>query len=142
MNFKNFIIMSIFSWILFGCESVPEEKDYFGFDLPITSTHNYTALTYSNEKTKPFFKDNLDDSWQIVVHDSTTGKPIFEKTLNHLESHRITQVLCQDEKVYVDISVVYHINPFGVTREYYKDYTVAFDLKTAKPLWRTNFTKH
>jgi hypothetical protein len=76
------------------------------------------------------------------VLDLATGKPIFEKTIKDFAKHRITNVLCRDDKVFVDMGAAYELNPLGAIRAKYMDYTVAFDLKTTKPLWRTVFVKN
>lgn len=107
-------------------------------------TYNRVLQSFAslNEQTLSFFNDNLDDTWQIVVLNLATGQPIFEKKIENIPKHRITDVLCQDNKVFVAMGVTYEINPLGAIGKKYKDYTVAFDLKSTDPLWRTGFVKY
>jgi hypothetical protein len=95
-----------------------------------------------NGQTVSLFNDNLDNTWQITVLNVATGKPVFEKKIEDFEKHRITNIWCKDDKVLVDMGAAYEINPLGAIGVKYKTYTVAFDLKTTKPLWRTNFVKN
>jgi outer membrane protein assembly factor BamB len=107
-------------------------------------TYNHILRDFASltDQTVSFFNDNLDDTYQITVLDLATGKPIFEKVIEGFAKHKITNVLCRDDTVFVDMGAAYEINPLGAIRAKYMDYTVAFDLKTTKPLWRTVFVKN
>jgi outer membrane protein assembly factor BamB len=79
------------------------------------------------------------EQWRIIVLDLATGQPIFEHMFAALPLQTLNEVLYHNGQVLVEFGAQYIYNfELGPL---YQTYTMAFDARTRKPLWRTPFSK-
>lgn len=90
-----------------------------------------------NDRSMALYRNNFNDKCQVTVLDVATGKPLFDKQLENFSKHVVRGVLYRADTAFVEIGAQYEMNFELGSR--YKTYTVAFDAKTQKPLWRTPF---
>jgi outer membrane protein assembly factor BamB len=91
------------------------------------------------ENAVSFYKKQHNDTWQVKVLDLNTGQLLFDYHFDHFLKHIIKGVLYRKGIVYVEMGAQYEMNLELGTK--YRTYTVAFDAKSGKPLWRTPFFK-
>ena len=91
-----------------------------------------------NSQTIALFRHILGDRWSVAVLDINSGRALFEQTFDALPMQTIRAVSYRDSIVYVEFGAQYEFNVELGAR--YKSYTVAFDVKVKKALWRTAFT--
>gem|GEM_PF-6489649 len=77
-------------------------------------------------------------SWQAIVLDLDSGSVLFSKLFENLDKHVINAVIYKDGIAYVEMGAQKEMHlELGIRYSYY---TIAFNTKTNKPLWRTPFS--
>lgn len=88
--------------------------------------------------TLGLYRHILGDRWSVAVLDAETGRELFAQSFPDLPMQTIEGVAYQDGTVYVEFGAQYAYNVELGAR--YQRYTVAFDARSQKPLWRTAFS--
>lgn len=96
-----------------------------------------TLSTIANG-TVSFLKRIDSQTWQTIVLELDTGKVLFNKRFEKLDKHVISALIYKDGTAYVEMGAQKDIHlELGTSYAYY---TISFDTKTNKPLWRTPFS--
>lgn len=98
---------------------------------------NATLSTIANG-TVSFLKRIDSQTWQTIVLELDTGKVLFNKRFEKLDKHVISALIYKDGTAYVEMGAQKDMHlELGISYAYY---TISFDTKTNKPLWRTPFS--
>ena len=95
---------------------------------------NFSSVT---DASVSFFRRPETDTWEVESLDIATGKTIFTYRFTGLQKHIIKAVLARDGRVFVEFGAQYDWNLHNGPM--YKTYSVAFDVVTRTPIWRTPF---
>ena len=140
------LLMGIISWFLTACGlSSPKETERYGFDIPIDST----KAVWKNYLTDRFWHDTiLIDNHLYLPRDQNKHKQLLEKqgiSLMDAQTRKVrwhtdfpVEQTVKDGIAYVEMGAQKEMHlELGIRYSYY---TIAFNAKTNKPLWRTPFS--
>jgi len=104
---------------------------------PIWTHPAVLRVSTVTEQAVSSFRKIDDSSWQVTALDLATGAVMFDQRLTGLSGHIVKGVIARNGHVFAELGAQYDWNLERGAK--YRTYSVAFDARSGKPLWRTPF---